>query len=337
MNLTNPAPGAAGGRGNATPRVVAVIPTYRASRTIERVVSAALVFVDEIIVVDDACPENSAALVAGIDPRVEVLHHPKNLGVGGATKTGFRRALERSADFVVKIDADDQMDAMHIPDLIRALIAAPDLALVKGDRFVDPATLRTMPRLRLIGNSGLTFLVKIASGYWTLVDPTNGYFAMRAEDLERLDLGALDDRYFFEIDLLCALGRQKAPIAELEIPAIYRGEPSSLSIRHSLRTFPFRLADRFLRRLLVNYLISEINVGSLCALVGLPMLLIAVIFGGAEWAKSAATGIPRPTGTIILALLLFMIGFQLTLAAVIYDVQFCVRTVKLRRRRVGSA
>jgi len=315
-----------------SPRIVAIIPTYRAKSTIVQVVRDTLSYVDRVIVVDDACPDESGRLAGGLDQRVEVVANPVNLGVGGATKKGFQRALELGAEYVVKVDSDGQMNVSYIPDLIQALQGLPELALVKGNRFVDSATLQTMPRLRLIGNSGLTFLVKIASGYWTLVDPTNGYFAMRTDDIRRLDLRMLDDRYFFEIDLLCALGRQKAPIAEMEMPAIYRGEHSSLSIGRALLTFPLHLADRFARRLLMSYLITEINVATMCLALGIPLLIAAVIFGGIEWAKSNATGIPRPTGTIILALLLFMIGFQLTLQAVFYDIQFCVRTVKLRRR-----
>jgi hypothetical protein len=126
-------------------------------------------------------------------------------------------------------------------------------------------------------------------------------------------------------------------IAELEMPARYGDESSSLSIPHVMMSFPMKLAARFARRLLVNYLIVEINVGSLCGLIGLPLLAAAIVFGGHEWLIASASGIPRPTGTIVLALLLFMIGFQLSLQALLYDVQFSTRTVKLRRERAHSS
>jgi dolichol-phosphate mannosyltransferase len=328
--LEAPVSGASGAEMRSEPRVVAVIPTYRAAKTIRRVVERALAVTDAVVVVDDCCPEGSCALLPA-DPRVRVVTHERNRGVGGATKTGIAEALRMGAAYVVKIDADDQMDVSFVPDMIDVLERNPEVDLVKGNRFADPATLRTMPVARLIGNAGLTLMIKFSSGYWTIVDPTNGFIALRADAIRDLDLSRLADRYFFEADLLCMMGLRRRVIAELEMPAIYHDESaSSLSIPHVLFSFPPKLFARYLRRLLVNYLIVEINVGSLCALAGLPLLLIALVFGGREWAISISSGISRPTGTIILALLLFMIGFQLSMQALLYDVQFATRTLKLR-------
>jgi dolichol-phosphate mannosyltransferase len=311
--------------------IAVIVPAYRARATIAQVVEKALLVADFVVVVDDASPDDTGDAVPSENPRVHLLRHERNRGVGGATKTGMRKALELGADYLVKIDADDQMDTSYVPDMIEILERYPEIDLVKGNRFADPATLQAMPAPRLLGNAGLTLLVKFSSGYWTIVDPTNGFIAVRASAVRQLSLDRLADRYFFEIDLLCRFGLRKRAIAELEMPAIYGGEHSSLSIPRVLFSFPLKLAARFLRRLLINYLIVEINVGSLCGLIGLPLLLVAVLFGGHEWALSSLTGIPRPTGTIVLSLLLFMIGFQLSLQALLYDVQFSTRTVKLRR------
>ena len=312
------------------PRVVAVIPTYRASKTIRRVVERALEVADTVVVVDDGCPEASYRM---LDPhaRVRIVHHERNRGVGAATKDGIATALDWGAEYIVKIDADDQMDTSYVPDMIEILDRHPDVDLVKGNRFAALTSVRKMPFARLIGNSGLTFLVKFSSGYWTLVDPTNGFIAVRADAIRQTDLAGLADRYFFEIDLLCAFGLRRRIIAELEMPAIYAGEGSSLSVTHALAAFPGRLLSRFLRRFLLNYLVFEINVASFCVMLGLPMLIAGITFGGIEWWHSIATGVPRTTGIVILALLLFMLGFQLTLQALLYDVQFSPRTLKLRR------
>jgi glycosyltransferase involved in cell wall biosynthesis len=314
-------------------RVVAVIPAYRAAKTLKRVVARALAVADAVVVVDDACPDNSAA-VLDADSRVRIVRHDRNRGVGGATKTGIAVAAAWGAEYIVKVDADDQMDTSYVPVMIEILDRNPDIDMVKGNRFADVATVRTMPLARFIGNSGLTFLVKFSSGYWTLVDPTNGFIAIRAEALRHVALERLADRYFFEIDLLCSFGLRRRTIAELEMPAIYAGETSSLSVSHALVAFPWRLFTRFVRRFLVNYVVVEINVASFCALLGIPLLFLGTVFGGVEWAHALATGIPRTTGTVVLALLLFMLGFQLTLQALLYDVQFSTRTIKVRRDRV---
>ena len=316
------------------PMVAVVIPAYRARDTIRSVVDRSLDVADVVIVVDDACPDSTGDLVRDIDPRIHLIRHEANRGVGGASKSGIAEALRLGADVIVKVDADDQMDTSYIPAMIKTLENHPDVDLVKGNRFADPATMQTMPTTRLIGNAALTLLVKFSSGYWTIVDPTNGFIALRAQAIRNLSLTKIADRYFFEIDLLCSFGLRRRTIAELEMPAIYRDERSSLSITRVVFSFPPMLVARFLRRILVNYLIVELNVGSLAGLIGFPLLAFALVFGGHEWAVSAATGISRPTGTIVLALLLFMVGFQLTLQAVLYDVQFSPRTLKLRRDTV---
>lgn len=310
----------------------AVIPAFRASDSIERVVRRTLEVVDVVIVVDDGCPEATAAVLerAVVDERLVILRHESNRGVGAAVKTGIEEALRRGASVVFKIDADDQMDVRFVPQMLECLRRHPDAVLVKGNRFAEASTLQTMPKFRLIGNSALTFLVKFASGYWTVVDPTNGFIAMRASMLKRVNLSRLADRYFFEIDLLCSLGLQRVPIAELQMPAIYGNERSSLVIRRVLGDFLRRLATRTVRRFVLNYVVTEINVGSLYAIIGVPLICFGTVFGGYEWYESALSGIPRETGTVIFALLVFMIGFQLTLQAIAYDVQFAPRTYKAR-------
>lgn len=308
--------------------VAVVIPTYRARKTIYEVVEQALKVADFVIVVDDACPEKTGDLVASI-PGVHVIRHLKNTGVGGATKTGLYEALRLGARYAVKVDADGQMDSGLIPAMVAVLERSPEVALVKGNRFAQARTVRDMPVLRLIGNSCLTLLVKISSGYWTIVDPTNGFIALRMSEVSRLSLEKIAERYFFEIDLLCSLGVNRLTVAEFEMRAIYNGAGSSLSILHTIVTFPGRLLQRTIKRIFLQYFVFELNVGSLCLLFGLPLVLFAIIFGTHEWAISAQTGIPRTTGTVILALLTFVVGFQLLLQALLFDVQYAPRTIKV--------
>ena len=166
----------------STNGIVTVIPAYRVQDTIASVLKDLPAYIEHIIVVDDASPDSSANLVAAAaqqDSRIVLVRHEKNQGVGGAMISGFRKALELGAKIIVKLDGDGQMDPAHIPALVTPLVLGKaDYA--KGNRFRDFVSLRNMPIVRRVGNLGLSFLTKAATGYWNIFDPTNGFFAIRA-------------------------------------------------------------------------------------------------------------------------------------------------------------
>jgi glycosyltransferase involved in cell wall biosynthesis len=311
-----------------SPMVCCVIPAYRARRTICGVVQKALNYVDRVIVVDDACPEGTGEAVRREfrgNPSVRVVKREKNGGVGAATKTGIGIALELEADIIVKIDADDQMDSSYIPAIVDLFQSDPTLALIKGNRFADQAVLHQMPALRLFGNAMLSILVKFASGYWNVLDPTNGYLAFNAHLLRAIDWNSFANGYFFETSVLCELGLKHANIAEVEMVTIYGDAGSSLSIAHTVLDFPRRLAARLIRRILLQYFIFDVNLGSLYLLLGLMLAAGGAGFAGFQWVESAVTNVPRTTGTVMLAVLPFLMGFQLVLNALLHDVQFAPR------------
>ncbi len=305
--------------------VVCVVPAFRAGASIVDVVRGALEFVDRVVVVDDACPESSGKAVERAfrgDQRVECLYHSTNRGVGASTKTGMQHALESGADFVVKIDADGQMDPTFVPGMLDVLLQKPQVALVKGNRFYDSSIARSMPGIRLFGNSVLTLLVRIATGLWGSIDPTNGFFMIRASSLRRIRLTRLADRYYFEISLLASIAMRRFEIAELEMPAIYGPNPSSLNVWKTAMEFPGRLLGTFFRRILWQYVVSDMNVGSVMLVLGSLLMAISVGYGSAAWIETIRTGIARTPGTVMLAFLPFITGFQLLVNALIYDVQF---------------
>ena len=317
--------------------VVCVVPAFRGAGAIVDVVKGALEFVDRVVVVDDACPEGSGKLVERAfmgDSRVECLFHDVNGGVGAAMKTGMLRAQQIGAQFVVKIDADGQMDPTFIPGMRDVLLVKPQLALVKGNRFYDSSVARAMPGIRLFGNSVLTLLVRIATGLWGSIDPTNGFFMIRASSLRRIRFGSLSNRYYFEISLLAAIAMRRMEIAEMEMPAIYGPHPSSLNVWNAAVDFPRRLVGTFSKRLIWQYLISDMNVGSVMLGLGAILMTISIAYGGAAWIETLRSGIPRTPGTVMLAFLPFITGFQLLVNALIYDVQFSpkVHNVSLEER-----
>lgn len=311
--------------------VCCVIPTYRARLTICDVVRNALRYCDEVVVVDDACPEKSGDAVKQTfpaHPSVHVLNRSRNGGVGAAMKTGFEEALALRADLIVKLDADGQMDPSYIPSIVELFEADPNLAYVKGNRFFDSRVLGKMPTIRLFGNSFLSLFAKFASGYWNILDPTNGYLAFNGRLLPGINWKSLADCYFFEISVLCEYGLKRATIAEMEMDTIYGQESSSLSIFRTLFAFPPKLAWLSFRRLLLQYFVFDINLGSLYVLFGLILSAFGTGFTIFEWIQTIQTGVPRTTGTVMLGVLPFLMGFQLLLNALLYDVQFAARSTR---------
>ena len=176
------------------------------------------------------------------DARVRVLRHARvNRGVGGATITGYRAALADGADIVVKLDGDGQMDAREIPRLVAPIVQGhADYA--KGNRFHELDYLRTMPRVRLFGNSLLSLVNKVASGYWNVMDPTNGFTAIHRERCSQLPLDKIDRGYFFESDMLFRLYTIRAVVRDVPMPARYGGEPAACASAAPHAVFPLKYA-----------------------------------------------------------------------------------------------
>ena len=302
-------------------QVAVVIPAYRAAQTVQKVLARIPSWVDAIYVVNDASPDETAARVGACgDPRVRLLTHEANRGVGGAMATGYRAALNDNMDLCVKMDADDQMDPTFLPDLIEPLVAGhADYA--KGNRFHDAAALRRMPLARRIGNAGLSFLIKAASGQWHIFDPTNGYTAIHRAALAALDLSKLHPRYFFESSMLIKLKEIGALVEDVPMPARYGEERSNLSVGHTLVEFPWLLFRHGLKRVLWQYFVADFNAVSLFLVSGFPLIAFGLIFGIYHWIDSYVRDVLTPTGTVMLSVLPLILGFQLLLQALVLDVQ----------------
>src|SRR5512145_918371 len=207
--------------------------------------------------------------------------------------SGYRKALELGAQISVKIDGDGQMDMDHLPNLLKPLIEGK-VDYTKGNRFRDFKSLQNMPLIRRIGNMGLGFLSKAATGYWHMFDPTNGYNAIRSEALAQLPLHQIDRTYYFETSMLANLYLIGAVVKDLPMPARYQGEVSSLSIRRVLFEFPLKLLTTFVRRLILKNFIYDFSMASIYLLTGLPLLIFGLIFGISKWIHYASLGIPAP-------------------------------------------
>lgn len=301
--------------------IAVVIPCFRVKDRILGVLARIGPEVDRIYVVDDACPEQSGQLVRErcTDPRVTVLQHEANRGVGGAVMTGYRAAAADGAAVLVKIDGDGQMDPALVPRFAGPILRG-EADYTKGNRFYDLTHIHRMPALRLVGNAALSFAAKLSAGYWNIFDPTNGYTAIHASVVRRLPLGQISERYFFESDMLFRLNIVRAVVVDVPMDAVYDGERSSLRIGRVVGEFLYKHGRNFCKRVVYNYFLRDMTVASLELLCGALLLSFGLAFGGYHWLANLGTGVPTPVGTIMLAVLPTLVGLQLLLAFVAYDV-----------------
>jgi glycosyltransferase involved in cell wall biosynthesis len=275
-----------------------------------------------IICVDDACPEGSGRLIEAAcqDPRVSVIFHTENQGVGGAMITGFRAALARGADIVVKVDGDGQMDPGFIPVLIAPILAS-EADYTKGNRFFSLDAVRGMPPVRLFGNAILSFLTKLSTGYWSIFDPTNGFVAIHGAVLRLLPLENVARRYFFESDMLFRLSTFRAVVADVPMAAYYGSEASNLRIGRIVGPFLLGHSRNFCKRIFYNYFLRDFHIASVELVLGLAMILFGALIGATAWYEHARLGNVTPAGTVMLAALPLFVGIQLLLSFLNFDIR----------------
>jgi dolichol-phosphate mannosyltransferase len=304
-------------------RIVVVIPYYNAAKFIKEVINGLPYFIDAIVIVNDKSQEllpyeeikkeckNKANLI--------FLENEINLGVGGATKKGFQYAIDHGFDIVVKVDADNQMDTSYLKKMITPIVK-DNVKMTKGNRFRDTKSIKNMPIVRRIGNLILSFLTKAATGYWNNFDPTNGFIAVKVSVLKKIDFSNLSSRYFFETSLIAELYFIEAQIKDIAMPPIYGHEKSNMQVWKMPVIFFKNLVKIFFKRIVKKYFLFDFNIGSLYILVGIPLLLFGVLFGLYEWWFYTSRNIYAPTGTIMIVSLSIIIGFQLVLQAIQYDI-----------------
>jgi glycosyltransferase involved in cell wall biosynthesis len=301
-------------------RIIVAIPAYRAEATIPEVVQTLPAFVDTIIVVDDASPDRTYEVASALgEPRLVLLQHKANQGVGGAMRTAYEKALELGCDIVVKMDADGQMDPERLAELLDALING-NFDYAKGNRFLHRGALSAMPRHRLLGSLALTFLTKMASGYWHIFDPQNGFVACRTVMLQRLELPRIASDYFFENDMLVHLNVLGARVVDVPLPARYANEVSSMRISRILVSFPGRLFCRYWWRIYERYTLRDFSPIVPFLVSGILLCAWAIAFGSWSWFLSWRTGVVASTGTVMLTALPLILGFELLLHAMLLDI-----------------
>lgn len=312
--------------------IAVVIPSYKVTRHILSVIAAIGPEVSRIYVVDDRCPDGSGALVRTQcqDPRVVVIEHAENQGVGGSVMSGYQAAIAEGITVIVKVDGDGQMDPTLIPMFVAPILAG-EADYTKGNRFFDLEQIGAMPPLRLFGNAVLSLMTKLSSGYWDLFDPTNGFTAIHAAAASHLPFGKISRRYFFETDMLFRLNTIHASVVDIPMDASYGDEVSNLKISKVVTEFFAKHVRNFTKRLFYNYYLRNMSLASIELPLGILLFAAGSLYGASHWLSSLHKHIETPAGTVMLSALPVLMGVQLILAFLAYDIASVPRTAVHKR------
>ena len=302
-------------------RVAVVIPAHNEQDLVGETLAGIPGFVDRIIVVDDASTDATAERArAGGDPRVDVVTHDVNAGVGAAIVTGYKLALAEGLDVVCVMAADNQMDPADLMTLV-VPVARGELDYAKANRLFTGEAWSLIPRTRYLGNAILSLLTKIASGYWHVADSQTGYTAISREMLAELDLDRVYARYGFPNDMLVHLNVWNARVRDFPSRPIYGvGERSGIRLRKVVPRISWLLVKGFFWRMKEKYVIRDFH--PLVFFYALGFLMSAVGFAlGVLETVLRIMGNEIPVGTVVLVALLLISGSQFTLFAMWFDME----------------
>lgn len=300
--------------------VAVVVPAHNEERLVARVITTCPELVDHVIVVDDASSDDTVVVARNTaDPRLQVVCLDTNMGVGGAVLAGHRRALDLGADVSVVMAGDAQMDPGYLPALLDP-IAEGEAQFTKANRFYEVGSFDGMPRHRIVGNIVMSFLVKAASGYWSLFDPLNGYTAIHRTALERLDPARIAHRYDFENDLLVNLNILRVPARDVPVPARYGDEVSGIRLRSVGFRMMRGLWRGFWQRIWRKYVVQSFSPVALLLFTGLGMIAFGAAVGIFVLANTLGPPVASP-GTVLLSVAPSLSGLHLLIFAMFLDIQ----------------
>ncbi|HWL93230.1 MAG TPA: glycosyltransferase family 2 protein [Phycisphaerae bacterium] len=304
-------------------RIAVVMPAYNEARNIRRTLAGLPDYVDHIVVVDDASTDDTPRLLqeaAAQDARIVVIRHTVNQGCGVAKATCYIWCRDHDIDVVVAMDSDGQMDPAEMPSLLDPVVEdRADYA--KGNRLVTGEAWKIIPRTRYLGNSALTLLTKIASGYWHVTDSQTGYSALNRKALKLLPWESLYPRYGWPNDLLVTLNIYNMRVMDVLVKPIYGvGEVSKMRIYRDVFRMSWLLVRLYLRRLLQKYIIRDFHplvffyaLGAMLLLIDIPLLVRLVV----RWFQGGSI-----TNINMLAVLFCTFtGFQSILFAMLFDME----------------
>lgn len=299
-----------------------VVPAYNEALLIGDTLRSMPAFIDKIYVVDDCSKDNTSEVIGDIskkDPRITGIRHETNKGVGAAITTGYKKALEDGIDITAVMAGDNQMDGKNLPSLLDPIVEGK-ADYTKGNRLMSSEFRTGMSKWRVLGNTMLTFLTKMASGYWHLMDPQNGYAAISKNALERINLDLLYPRYGYCNDILVKLNVYGFRVMDVIMPARYGTEKSKIKYGNYIPKVSYLLLKCFLWRLKTKYIWLSFHPLVLFYILGFVLLPLGILGGMYSLYFKFILGDSLFVRGV-LSLLVTIIGMQFLFFAMLFDMQ----------------
>ena len=303
-------------------KVAVVIPCYNEGHLVARVIETMPEFVDRMYVVDDKSEDDTTQVVRGLadgDPdRIRLIEHPVNQGVGGAIATGYKAALADRFDVTVVMAGDAQMDPDDLPAIV-APVARGEADYSKGNRLFTGDAWNIIPRVRYLGNSMISLLTKIASGYWHVADSQSGYTAIGLDALETIDWDKMYKRYGQPNDLLVRLNIHSFRVRDVTIRPVYNvGEKSGIKPLRMIPRLSWLMFRLFLLRMGMKYVVRDFHPLLFFYAIGLVLFPTGMLFGLYLILMRIFSG-PVAGTSALFAALMVITGLQFLLFAMWFD------------------
>jgi glycosyltransferase involved in cell wall biosynthesis len=305
-------------------KVGVVVPAYNEEELIVSALMSAPQYVDLIILVDDGSSDATARTAEGAGiQKLKVLRHKGNRGVGAAIVSGYTAALEGGCDLVAVMAGDAQMDPAQLVKLLDPIVdGRADYA--KGNRLLSSSVRHGMPKLRLFGNSLLSFLTKVSSGYWDIMDPQNGYTATTRQVLETLSIQDIYPRYGYPNDILIKLNAYGFRVIDVVMPPRYGTEKSKIRLWNYTPSVSWLLFTGFFWRMKEKYILQSFHPLVFFYITGLTLLPLGVLAGLYMSYLRVFVG-PISAGSILLPIFLIITGLQSLFFAMLFDMEAAKR------------
>ena len=312
-------------------KIGVVIPCFQGGKVTKTIINEALDYADKVVLIDDACPFGTGKSISEVvkSEKLKVLFNSINKGVGYSTKKGFGWLIKEGCDLIIKIDADGQLDPKDIYPMCSPILEGKCEA-TKGNRFGNIENAMLIPKIRLFGILILSFITKLSTGYWDLFDPTNGYICFKQEILANINMDKIDNRYFFETDLLFRCSLNNVKITNVNVDIKYLPNISTLNPITQAPIFLIKHVKRVIKRIVYQYFIFDFNPGSIELILSFATGVLAVFIGLNSLLKSRIHQIPMSSGNSSLFTIACILAIQLFISFIYYD---CTYRVFLRNSK----